>query len=204
MTEFNLICCVVNVGKASKALRFAKKYGVKDGIISIGRGTVKNSFLQFFGFGEICKEIVTMPVKSELAAEALKGISKYMRFDKPHQGIAFSYKVNNNSKIEVNNNMYKIIYVIVDKGKAEDVIDAANKAGARGGTIVNARGAGTSEVRKIFSLEIEPEKEEVFIITKAESKDKIVESIRSQLKIDEPGKGIMFVVDINEAYGLQG
>ena len=214
MAGFNLICCVVNTGDASKTLKFAQKYGIENGIISIGRGTVKNRFLQFLRVDEIRKEIVTMFVKNELAAKAIKGISEYMKFDKPHQGIAFSYsvsefidsknKTNDNAKIEVKNNMYNVIYVIVDKGKAEDVIDAANKAGAKGGTIINARGAGTPEVRKVFSLEIEPEKEEVFIITKTAAKDKIVAAIRNQLKIDEPGQGVMFVLNINEAYGLQG
>ena len=98
--------------------------------------------------------------------------------------------------------MYNIIYAIVDKGKAEDVIEAAAKAGSKGGTIVNARGAGDDEVRKVFALEIEPEKEEVFIITKREYKDKIVESIRTHLKIDEPNNGVLFVLELDEVYGL--
>ena len=98
--------------------------------------------------------------------------------------------------------MYNVVIVVVEKGKAEEVIEAANKAGSTGGTIINARGAGIHEVQKFFSLEIEPEKEEVFIITKNENKDKIVASIRENLKIDEPGKGILYVLDVNEVYGL--
>ena len=98
--------------------------------------------------------------------------------------------------------MYKAIYVIVDKGNAEDVIEAANKAGARGGTIVNARGSGFHETHKLFSIEIEPEKDQVIIIAKSELKDAIVETIKTGQKITEPGNGIMFVLDVNEAYGL--
>jgi Nitrogen regulatory protein PII len=213
MEEFNLICCVVNMGDASKVLKIAKKYGVKNGIISIGKGTVHSRFLEFLKINEIRKEFVIMLIEKELAAEAIKGISKDMAFEKPHHGIAFSYSVskltlgtnddNKNTKInEVKNSMYKAIYVIVDKGKAEDVIDAANKAGARGGTILNARGSGVNDTQKLFSIEIEPEKEKVFIITKSELKDSIIESIKSRLDIDKTNNGIIFVLDINEAYGL--
>ncbi len=56
------------------------------------------------------------------------------------------------------NTMYDAIFVVVDKGKAEFVVEAANEAGAKGGTIIHARGAGEYEIEKIFSMEIEPEK----------------------------------------------
>ena len=221
MSGFELICCVVNFGAASKTLKAAKKYGIKGAVMFIGRGTVQNRLLDFLGIYEIRKEIVIMIVEKELAAGAIKGISEEMEFHKPQQGIAFSLSVSeftgkkntpesidssDNILKEIremgDNNMYKIIYVVVDKGNAEYVIDAANKAGARGGTIINGRGSGIHEVQKLFDIEIEPEKEEVFIITKSDLKDNIVESIRKDLNIDEPGNGIMFVMDVNEAYGL--
>ena len=213
MAGFSLICCVVNNGHASKTLKFAKHYGVKGGTISVGRGTVNDRLSGLLGLNEVRKEIVTMVVESEFAPVAIQGISKDMEFQKPNHGIAFSLSVTefignknlidgNSGVKEESDGMFQIIYVIVERGKAEDVIDAANEAGARGGTIINARGSGIHEVQKLFSLEIEPEKEEVFIITKADLKDSIVESIRNHLKIDEPGNGILFVMDINEAYGL--
>ena len=213
MTDYELICCIVNYGTASKTLKIARKLGVKGGTIFLGRGTVNSRFLGILGITDERKEIIKMIVESELASEAIKGISEEMKFEKPHHGIAFSLPVSlfigskneirSNSIIsEVKKSVYKIIYVVVDKGKAEDVIESANKAGARGGTIVNARGAGIHEVQKLFSIEIEPEKEEIFIITKIEQKDSIVEAIRRDLDIDAPGNGILFVMDIDEVYGL--
>ena len=215
MSEFCMIRCVVNMGDASKALKIAKKHGVKGGTITIGRGTVQSRLLDILGLNEIRKEIVSMIVEDELAADVLSGLSEEMQFQKPDHGIAFSYSVSEFigskntiggklSNNEVRYSVYKIIHVIVDKGKGCDVIDAANKAGARGGTIINARGAGIHEVQKFFSIEIEPEKEEVFIITKEELKDSIVEAVRVKMKLDEPGTGVLFVIDVNEVYGLHG
>jgi len=213
MAGFSFICCVVNMGDASKVTGHAKKYGIKGATIVMGRGTVHSRLLDFLGINEARREIVTMIVESELAAEAIKGISGDMHFEKPHHGIAFSCSVSefigsrnatnhNFGSSEVGNNMHKIIYTIVDRGRGDEVIEAANRAGAKGGTIINARGAGIHEVQKLLSMEIEPEKEEVFIIVSAGLKDGIVASIRDHLKIDEPGNGVMFVLDVNEAYGL--
>ena len=213
MTQFTLICCVVNVGHASKVLKSAKKYGVKGATISIGRGVAHSRLLEFLHINEVRKEIITMVIESDLASKAIVGISEDMEFHKPNHGIAFSYPVcefiGSKNKLaaepecnEVREIMYKIIYTIVDKGRADDVIEAANMAGARGGTIVYARGAGIHEVQKLFSVEVEPEKEKVFIITKSDKKDAIVDSIRTHMKIDEPGNGILYVLDINEVHGL--
>ena len=213
MAGFNLICCVVNIGDAPKVFKAAKQYGVKNGLVCIGKGTAHSRILELLKINEVRKEIVTMVVGSEAAAEAIKGISKDMAFEKPHHGIAFSYSLsefadginnyeNNTKGGEVKNSMYKAIYAVVDKGKAEDVIEAANKAGARGGTIINARGSGIHETHKLFSIEIEPEKDQVMIIAKSELKDAIVEAIKTNQKIDEPGNGMLFVLDVNEAYGL--
>ena len=66
MAEFVSICCVVNIGDASKVLKTAGKYGVKGGTISIGRGTVNSRFLDFLKINEIRKEIITMIVETEL------------------------------------------------------------------------------------------------------------------------------------------
>ena len=212
MAGFCLICCVVNMGDADRVLKAAKKYGIKGATTSIGRGTISNRLMNFLAINEERKEIISMVVESELAGEAIKGISEEMHFEKPHHGIAFSYCVSEfiGSKNDIcipektsgGKGMYKVIFVVVEKGRAEEVIEAANKAGSRGGTIINARGAGVHEVQKFFALEIEPEKEEVFIITKTENKEKIVDSIREHLKIDEPGNGILYVLDVNEVYGL--
>ena len=213
MPNYELICCVVNNGAASKTLRIAKKHGITGGTIFLGRGTMSSRLLDILGINDIRKEIVTMVAEKGLASEAIKGISEEMELHKPNHGVAFSIPVSevightpetptNSTAEEVKESVYSTIYVIVDKGKAEDVIEAASKAGSKGGTIINARGSGIHEVQKLFSLEIEPEKEEVFIITPKDLKDGIVQSIRDDLKIDEPGNGILFVMDIDEVYGL--
>ena len=213
MAGFDLICCVVNMGDASKTLKSARKHGAKGGTIYLGKGTVANRFLDMFGLSEMRKEILHVIVEEEMASSVLAGISKDMGFHKPNSGIAFSHSLsgffgrvgtsaNDESISEVSSSMYKIIHVVVDKGKGGDVIEAANKAGARGGTILNARGAGINEAQKLFSIEIEPEKESVFIITKSEMKDSIIESVRTSMEIDKPGKGIIYVLDIKEVYGL--
>ena len=98
--------------------------------------------------------------------------------------------------------MYNAIYTIVEKGNADDVIEAAEKAGSRGGTVMHARGLGSEEARKVFNMLIEPEKEIVLIISEEAKTKDIVESIRKETGIEEQGKGIIFITNVAQTYGL--
>jgi nitrogen regulatory protein PII len=97
---------------------------------------------------------------------------------------------------------YEVIFTIVERGLGEEVVDAATLAGARGATIINARGSGIHENIMFFSMNIEPEKEIVMTIVEREKSDNIIKSIKEAMHLDEPGKGIMFVMDVNKTSGL--
>lgn len=211
--EVELCCVIVNKGVGSKVLKIAKHYGIKGGTIFFGRGTIKNRLLEFLEMYDIRKEIVLMAAEKSIAYDALEHLSNELHFAKPNHGIAFSTSIRRlcgtrSCKLEfaqersVENKMYNAIFAIVDKGKAEDVIEAATKAGSKGGTIINARGSGIHETSKLFSMDIEPEKEIVLILSEEEHTDKIVSAINESLKIEEPGNGIVFVQDVNKTYGL--
>lgn len=214
MTNFELVCVIVSFGLGSKVLQTAKKYGISGGSVLLGKGTIKNRLLELLAIYDVRKEIVLMVSDNKTANQALEQLDKKFKFSKPNNGIAFTTTVNSvigasslksNPNIDERgavNKMYHNITVIVEKGKAEYVIDAATEAGSKGGTIINARGSGIHETSKLFSMHIEPEKEIVMILSEQESTEAIVASIRKKLKIDEPGNGIIFIQSVNNTYGL--
>ena len=59
---------------------------------------------------------------------------------------------------------------VVNSGFGDAVMDAAKEFGARGGTIIHARGTANSESEKLFGITIQPEKEIVIILARGENK----------------------------------
>jgi nitrogen regulatory protein PII len=214
LENVELVCIIVNFGLGGRVLHIAKQCGIKGGTVFLGKGTVNNRILEFLGLTDVRKEIVIMISNKKAVGPLVQELDAEFNFDKPNHGIAFttsitkiigasSYK--SEKSIEgrgVDQPMYYSITVVVDKGKAEDVIDAATKAGSRGGTIINARGSGIHETSKVFSMDIVPEKEVVMILSEHEKTEQIVDSIRTALQIDEPGNGIIYVQEVNKTYGL--
>ncbi|MGI6679203.1 MAG: P-II family nitrogen regulator [Dehalobacterium sp.] len=213
--EIELIYVIVNFGIGSKVLKIAKKNGITGGTILLGKGTVKNRILEFLDLNDIRKEVVMMIAEKSISAQTLEKLNKEFHFSKPNHGIAFtlpvaailsskpcSFSDDINEDKGGANTMYKAIFVVVDKGMAEEVIEAAQKAGSRGGTIMNARGSGIHETHTLFAMPIEPEKEIVLILAENKLTEDIVTSINQNLHIDQPGKGILFILDVNKTYGL--
>lgn len=214
MPKFEIVYIIVNHGKGSKVLHAAKELGMRGGTVFLGRGTVKNPILEFFSLYDTRKEIIIMGADVNTADHIVESLSQKFHFDKPNHGIAFTVSANSilgstaykgeesESEEGAKTSMYQLIITIVNKGKAEEVIDSATAAGARGGTILNARGSGIHETSKVFNMEIEPEKETVLILCKKEVTKGIVEAIYKNLELEKPGNGIIFVQDVNSAYGI--
>ncbi|GEN51675.1 P-II family nitrogen regulator [Alkalibacterium pelagium] len=99
-------------------------------------------------------------------------------------------------------NMFQAIVVIVKEGQSEIVMEAAQTAGAQGGTVIQAHGAGGYETKKVFNMEIEPEKDMVLIISSRDQTKAITTEINKVLGLDKPNSGILFVADLSETIGV--
>lgn len=213
-SQIDLIHVIVNSGTGSRVLHIAKNCGVTGGTVFLGKGTAHNHILELLGLAETKKEIVMMVAPRPIAKKATEKLNHDLKLEKPNHGIAFTTSVccvmGTRSMVydhlldeeRGKDAMYKLITAVIEKGRAEEVIDAAAKAGAKGGTIINARGGGAHETERIFMIDIEPEKEIVIIISKAEDARGIIKAIDDALLLEEPGNGILFVQDIDEMHGL--
>lgn len=210
--QIELFFGIVNFGVGSKVIRIAKENGILGGTVFLGRGTVNSRILKFLELDDVRKEIVLMLGEKSEVLKASEAIAKKLALHKPNHGIAFTVSVKNligscryqdvKGERGEESLMHEAIFVIVDRGKAEDVVEAATKAGSKGATILHGRGSGIHETSKLFAMEIEPEKEMVLILAEENLTEAITESIRKEMKIEEPGKGIMFVLSVNKTYGL--
>lgn len=95
-----------------------------------------------------------------------------------------------------------VIVSIVRKGWGSTVLDASVGAGARGGTVLVGRGAGINEREKIFGMSIEPEKEIVLTVVPADRVDAILEAIVNAAELNDTGRGIAFVLPVEQVVGV--
>lgn len=102
------------------------------------------------------------------------------------------------------NTAYEVIFCIVNSGFSETVMDAAKEVGARGGTVIHARGTANKEAEEFFHITIQPDKEIVMILVPADIKDKVLHAVYQQAGLKTAGQGIAFSMAVSNVVGLSG
>ena len=97
---------------------------------------------------------------------------------------------------------HEVIFCIVNAGFSDAVMDAAKEFGARGGTVIRARGTANQEAEKKFGITVQPEKEAVMILVKSEIKDDILHALYKAVGLKTPGQGIAFSLPVDNVVGI--
>ena len=95
-----------------------------------------------------------------------------------------------------------MILAIVNAGFSETVMEAAKEVGARGGTVIHARGTANKEAEQFFHITIQPDKEIVMILVAEEIKDDVLHAIYKSAGLKTEGQGIAFSLAVDEVVGI--
>lgn len=222
-----LLVSIVDRGKGQSVADLMKKEGVLFHTILLGRGTAHKAVLNYLGLGETEKDVVLSAIRTEGGQRALRRLMNTMRLDAPGRGIAFTVSISSvgGAKTlayltglepdrggkdtppryevdEMDQQAHSLVVTIVNKGFADQVVEAALRAGARGGTVLHARGAGREEAEKFFGITIQPEKEVVLILLRKDQKQAVMREICDEAGLLMPGHGISFSLPVEEVLGM--
>ena len=210
MSAFSLIISIVPHDKGEKLTKAAVESGCGGGTVLMGRGLAKSNFGAILGSGETTKDLIYMVVNSEKKPAIMKAILDSAKTEKADFGCLFTLAVDSmlkagalpeksgacslegEEKMNENVKSSDMITVIVNKGYADDVMFAARKAGATGGTVINARGTAREDDAKFFGMHIVPEKDMLVIVVEHGQKEAVLSAIREVKCLKEPGMGIAF------------
>lgn len=102
----------------------------------------------------------------------------------------------------MNKSKYELVLCIVNAGFSETVMDAAKEVGARGGTVIHARGTANREAEQFFNITIQPDKELVMILVPSEIKDNVLHALYQGAGLKTAGQGIAFSLPVDDVVGL--
>jgi len=193
-------------------------------LLTHGRGTAKSMVYEVLGYDGRKKTVSVSIQTKNMANQLIKILSERIDFSKEYTGIAFTINVSSISNVLYNlcvqaeenfmlgsedmvlasaKEPYHLIIAIVNSGFLDQVMTAAKKAGASGGTVVQARGLGSKEAQKYLGITIQPEKDLVLILAPKEKKLGIMESIKNEVGLNTPGTGICFSLPVDSAIGVE-
>ena len=97
---------------------------------------------------------------------------------------------------------HEVIFCIVNSGFADEVMDAARKLGAKGGTVIRARGTASAEAEKLYNIAVQPEKEIVMILINSKIKNDMLHGLYNAVGLNTPCQGIAFTMPVDGVVGI--
>lgn len=216
MTNIKMLFIIIEEGYDKKIKYFLSKYGIKLKVVLKAFGTASSSILDYFGLLETEKEIFMAIIPDYLSDELLDRIKVSFKLDKVGMGLAFTIPINSSNKFisdgfkkiersekRVNKkDKYSLVLTIVSEGYLENVMNAAKKAGASGGTAIKGRGLGYTKRAKILGFNIEPERDIVLNIVSDEDKKRVMGEITNEVGIKTDARGYTLSLPIDEIISL--
>ena len=97
---------------------------------------------------------------------------------------------------------HEVIFAIVNAGYADEAMALARENGARGGTILNARGVAREKEAAFFGITIHAEKDILMLVVEKDIRDNILNALYKGMGMDKKAQGIAFSLPVSDVTGL--
>ncbi len=189
--------------------------------LSLGYGTATNEILDYLGMDSAEKAVIFSVLEESSWLDIKKQLQRKLKIDAPGGGIAFIVPLSSIGGRKVLNYLlehqeyekeeestlkettHDLIIVIAQQGYTEMIMDAAREAGAYGGTVIHAKGTGKEAAEKFLGVSLATEKEIIYIVTKTEQKNPIMQAIMQHAGLDTKAKAIAFSLPVTDTAGLR-
>lgn len=206
-----MIKLLIVINNDDKLKLILKHHKLTFNLLTYGSGTASKSLLTYFGLDEVKKNIYFSLIPSYLEEKLLNEIKNKLRLNCIGNGIAFTISLKSSNKfikdildkkeLVMENSNYELIVTIVKEGFSENVMNAAKKVGAGGGTVIYGRSLGSSRTI-LANLNVEPEKDVVLNIVPKDIKKMVMESINKETGIKTDANGIIMSLPVDNVIGL--
>lgn len=218
------IYLMITIAERKKTERYMKVFHENNLNVvyrALGFGTVSNEILDYLGLETNEKAVTFSMIEEHTWLAIKKQLEKQLHIDAPGGGIAFVVPVssiggkkalqflieNENYQKEEETTLketnHELIIVIAEQGYTDLIMDAARKGGARGGTVIHAKGTGMELAEKFMHMTLSAEKEIIFIVTKTQEKNSIMQAIMKNAGADSKAKAITFSLPVSATAGLR-
>ncbi len=219
-SELYLMTTVTGRDRMPDFIRLYKDKGLEIHYISLGRGTADGKYLRYLALDETEKMVCLTVVTGRKWLEVKKAMSVRLRIEAPGVGIAYVTPLSavggkrelmfltdgqgfeKREEKTLKGTEQELLVVIGNQGYSEQIMDAARAAGARGGTVIHARGTGQEKSERFLGISLAREKDVILIVTPIEKKVEMIQGIIHDAGPETKAGAIVFSLPVTDTAGM--
>lgn len=225
--EHRILMLITRMEDEKKVYKALEKLELPIYYQCMGKGTANSEILGICGLSGT-KRLVTFSVLPHFAVKEVFGIlSKKLLLEQKGGGIALSIPVtgmqdtirkileektgnmpldgtkgesmeSNNSETE-----YSMIMVSANYGYSDEIISAARKAGAKGGTVIKGRRRGSESVMQFLGITLQEEQEFIMIVVPKKLKSDVMVEISREYGLKTSAHGVVLSIPVDDILGIE-
>jgi len=217
--ELYYIMTILDRNKRNAQEKIYESLNLKTVQQMMGRGTATREHLSLIGLRPTEKAVIATVANREMMKKLIHQTKVQMYIDIPGNGVMIAIPIKSIGGIQTLSYLtgnkqtepgrpemsfqYELIYVILNEGHSDDVMDAARPAGATGGTVITAKGTGVRQAEKFSGMSLANEREVVLILAKASVKAAIMKAITEKAGVHTKAGAICFSLPVSQVAGLR-
>ncbi len=221
MSELYLMVSITSRKLTKKFSDFYTQLQLPVSFITLGTGTASSEILDYFGLDGSDKSVLFHMVTMDKWKEVKRQLRLSMNIDIPGIGIAFILPLSSISgrkaldyltvgqnfvkgeESSLKDTNYHLLIAIANQGYSEQIMNAARKVHAAGGTMIHAKGTGTHLAEKFMGVTLVPEKEMIFIVVRDKQKNDIMQAITQEAGPGTQAGAIVFSLPVTDTAGMR-
>ena len=222
MGGLDVVVLIVKRSAEETYLSFLEKKEIKTVLSFPCNGTATDKILSGLGLERTEKICIFCVLERKRAEKLLEACKLLLGLAIPGNGIAFivplesiggkssldtltyGQKINMEEvkSVEKSEYPFRLILAITESGSTEMVMDAAYSGGARGGTVIHAKGTAGEMTRKFLGISLADEKEIILILASKDGKNSIMKAIMDKAGIRSNAHTVLFSLPVDEVEGI--
>ena len=218
MERMKIMMTILDRGDGIALSRLYEQNGVPLHLQIIAEGTATSEILNMLGLTHKEKEIM-VGVAPESAIDGLmerldddyrgilsvRGLAFSIRLTAISGSVANALSVNRTGKggAAVNSEKeHNLIWVSINHGYSDLVMQTARKAGATGGTVIRSRFVGADKLEQFHAITIQDERETLMIACDKSVRNAIMDAISKEHGLKTPQQAVVFSLPIDRLVKL--
>lgn len=223
--ELKVLMIVIERNNMAKLEDFLRDKHIRFHYMINAVGTARSEVLKSLGLSGSEKTVCVCVIRNAEADRLVSSVTDRFSLTKPGNGIIYTlpvsgisavmmellndenserseHRMENLSEEKKSGTSYSLVVSVVNHGYSEVLMNAARSAGARGGTIINARHSGIGEAVKFFGVTLQAEKEIVAIVLPSAQKSELVKMISQKCGLHTEAHGITITLPVENCAGI--
>lgn len=215
-----MIYSVIKRGKSKQYMEMLDERSIRFHLQTAAFGTAPSEMLDIFGLGSNDKDVIISYAPEKTVRSFMNDLGKNVGTSSEYGGLMMSLHLSAINRIpaeiitrasavgaekgektmnEKNKHQHQLIWITVNQGYTDQVMQTAKKAGAMGGTILRARLAGTERLEQFGEVDIQEEKEIITILAPSSTAAEIINAVNAEHGTKSEAHGMIVALPVDKA-----